>query len=171
MFTAIVNTVAQFLISGRGARNNPVLPEIVGHESAGPLLSIPAITVSDLTGKRGGDRRPRQRDQTVPEIAGQGRRTSALSAHPAGWSWHQRRGCRVAGRYRPRVMGHCCASASTGPGMTKRPNTLKIIGAPGRQLSTGEGSRAARKLTPRYRIGCKRILNSSTYSAANLKTS
>ncbi|AMC65456.1 monooxygenase [Mycobacterium tuberculosis variant africanum] len=53
-------------------------------------------------------------------------------------------------------------------GMTKRPNTLKIIEAYAKYniRRSVKDRELRRKLTPRYRIGCKRILNSSTYYPA-----
>lgn len=59
-------------------------------------------------------------------------------------------------------------------GMTKRPNTLKVIEALAKWniRHSVKDRELRRKLTPHYRIGCKRILNSSTYyrAVANPKT-
>ncbi len=53
-------------------------------------------------------------------------------------------------------------------GMTKRPNALKLFEAIARQniRQSVDNPELRAKLTPRYRIGCKRILNSSTYYPA-----
>jgi cation diffusion facilitator CzcD-associated flavoprotein CzcO len=53
-------------------------------------------------------------------------------------------------------------------GMTKRPNTLKFIEAYAKYniRRSVKDRELRRKLTPHYRIGCKRILNSSTYYGA-----
>jgi cation diffusion facilitator CzcD-associated flavoprotein CzcO len=52
--------------------------------------------------------------------------------------------------------------------MTKRPNTLKFIEAYAKYniRRSVKDRELRRKLTPHYRIGCKRILNSSTYYPA-----
>src|SRR6516225_1751466 len=53
-------------------------------------------------------------------------------------------------------------------GMTKRPNTLRFIEAYCKYniRRSVKDRELRRKLTPHYRIGCKRILNSSTYYPA-----
>ena len=53
-------------------------------------------------------------------------------------------------------------------GMTKRPNALKFIEAYCKYniRRSVKDRELRRKLTPHYRIGCKRILNSSTYYGA-----
>jgi len=53
-------------------------------------------------------------------------------------------------------------------GMTKRPNMLRFIEAYAKYniRRSVKDRELRRKLTPRYRIGCKRILNSSTYYGA-----
>src|ERR1700741_5524816 len=53
-------------------------------------------------------------------------------------------------------------------GMPKRPNTLKFLESWAKYniRRSVKDRELRRKLTPRYRIGCKRILNSSTYYGA-----
>jgi cation diffusion facilitator CzcD-associated flavoprotein CzcO len=65
-------------------------------------------------------------------------------------------------------MGIYWAQEALAYGMTKRPGALKVVELLGR-WNIGrhvKDPELRRKLTPRYRIGCKRILNSSTYYRA-----
>lgn len=172
--------VAQFLISGAGALHIPSFPEIAGRdEFAGPAFHSAQWDHSiDLTGKRvaivgtGASA-----IQIVPEIVGQ---VAELQLYQRTPPWvvprtneelpvSLRRALRTVPGLRALLrLGIYWAQEALAYGMTKRPNTLKIIEAYAKYniRRSVKDRELRRKLTPRYRIGCKRILNSSTYYPA-----
>jgi cation diffusion facilitator CzcD-associated flavoprotein CzcO len=172
--------IAQFLISGAGALHIPSVPDIEGRdEFRGPAFHSAQWDHSvDLTGKRvaiigtGASA-----IQIVPEIVGQ----------VAGLQLYQRTPPWVVPRSNPELpvalrramenvpglralarLGIYWAQEALAFGMTKRPNTLKFIEAYAKWniRRSVKDRELRRKLTPHYRIGCKRILNSSTYYRA-----
>lgn len=169
--------VAQFLVSGAGALHVPSFPEIDGRdEFAGAAFHSAEWDHSvDLTGKRvaiigtGASA-----IQIVPEIVGQ---VAELQLYQRTPPW-------VVPRSNPEIpkalrsslenvpglralvrTGIYWAQESLAIGMTKRPNALKFIEAYCKWniRRSVKDRELRRKLTPKYRIGCKRILNSSTY--------
>ncbi|CAM4276389.1 4-hydroxyacetophenone monooxygenase [Mycobacterium basiliense] len=178
--------VAQFLVSGAGALHIPSLPDIEGRdEFAGPAFHSAEWDHSvDLTGKRvaiigtGASA-----IQIVPEIVD---KVAELHLYQRTPPWvvprsnpelppALRRAMENVPGLRALVrLGLYWAQEALAYGMTKRPNMLKVVEAYGkynirRSVKDGE---LRRKLTPHYRIGCKRILNSSSYypAVANPKT-
>lgn len=178
--------VAQFLISGAGALHIPSLPEIEGRdEFAGPAFHSAEWDHSvDLTGKRvaiigtGASA-----IQIVPEIVEQ---VGELQLYQRTPPW-------VVPRSNPEIppalrramenvpglralarLGIYWAQEALAFGMTKRPNVLKVGEAYAKYniRRSVKDRELRRKLTPHYRIGCKRILNSSSYypAVANPKT-
>lgn len=172
--------IAQFLISGAGALHIPFMPEIDGADEfrGAAFHSVQWDHSIDLTGKRvamigtGASA-----IQIVPEIVG----------HVSGLQLYQRTPPWVVPRINqelPMVLRRALenvpglramvraivywAHEALAYGMTKRPGVLKVIEALAkwniRRLVKDRELR--RKLTPNYRIGCKRILNSSTYYRA-----
>ena len=158
----------------------PSFPEIDGRdEFAGPAFHSAEWDHSvDLTGKRvaiigtGASA-----IQIVPEIVGQ---VAELQLYQRTPPW-------VVPRSNPdlplalrRAMGNVpglraltrlgiyWAQEALAFGMTKRPNALKFIEAYCKYniRRSVKDRELRRKLTPNYRIGCKRILNSSTYYGA-----
>ncbi|OBG78470.1 MULTISPECIES: NAD(P)/FAD-dependent oxidoreductase [unclassified Mycobacterium] len=172
--------VGQFLISGAGALHIPSIPDIVGRdEFAGAAFHSAEWDHSvDLTGKRvamigtGASA-----IQIVPEIVN---RVAELQLYQRTPPW-------VVPRSNPEIPPAVRRAMATVPGlrplvrlaiywgqealafgMTKRPNMLKFIEAYckfniRRSVKDRE---LRRKLVPNYRIGCKRILNSSKYYRA-----
>ncbi|OBA59406.1 4-hydroxyacetophenone monooxygenase [Mycobacterium sp. 1100029.7] len=178
--------VAQFLISGAGALHIPSFPDIEGREEfAGPAFHSAQWDHSvDLTGKRvaiigtGASA-----IQIVPEIVGQ---VGELQLYQRTPPW-------VVPRSNPDISPALRTAMANVPGlralvrlaiywgqealaigMTKRPNALKFIEAYCKYniRRSVKDRELRRKLIPNYRIGCKRILNSSTYyrAVANPKT-
>jgi|HubBroStandDraft_3_1064219.scaffolds.fasta_scaffold00094_3 cation diffusion facilitator CzcD-associated flavoprotein CzcO len=172
--------IAQFLISGAGALHIPSVPDIEGRdEFQGPAFHSAQWDHSvDLTGKRvaiigtGASA-----IQIVPEIVGQ---VAELQLYQRTPPWVVPRsnpelpvalrramenvpGLRALAR-----LGIYWAQEALAFGMTKRPNTLKFIEAYAKWniRRSVKDRELRRKLTPHYRIGCKRILNSSTYYRA-----
>jgi cation diffusion facilitator CzcD-associated flavoprotein CzcO len=172
--------IAQFLISGAGALHIPSVPDIEGRdEFRGPAFHSAQWDHSvDLTGKRvaiigtGASA-----IQIVPEIVGQ---VAELQLYQRTPPWVVPRsnpelpvalrramenvpGLRALAR-----LGIYWAQEALAFGMTKRPNTLKFIEAYAKWniRRSVKDRELRRKLTPHYRIGCKRILNSSTYYRA-----
>lgn len=172
--------VGQFLISGAGALHIPSLPDIEGRdEFRGPAFHSAEWDHSvDLTGKRvamigtGASA-----IQIVPEIVGQ---VAELQLYQRTPPW-------VVPRSNPEIPVAVRRAMANVPGlraltrlviywgqealavgMTKRPNALKFIEAYVKYniRRSVKDRELRRKLTPSYRIGCKRILNSSTYYAA-----
>ena len=178
--------VAQFLISGVGALHIPSVPDIAGRgEFRGPAFHSAEWDHNvDLTGKRvavigtGASA-----IQIVPEVVDQVAELQLYQRTPA---WVVPRtneevppalrraltnipGLRLALRT-ALYWGH----EALAYGMTKRPDTLRVIEllAQWNIRRSVKDRELRRKLTPRYRIGCKRILNSSSYyrAVANPKT-
>jgi cation diffusion facilitator CzcD-associated flavoprotein CzcO len=172
--------VAQFLVSGAGALHIPSFPEIAGRdEFAGPAFhSAEWDHTADLTGKRvaiigtGASA-----IQIVPEIVGQ---VSELQLYQRTPPWVVPRSnpdfppaLRQAMENVPGLralvrLGIYCVQEALAFGMTKRPNALKFLESWAKYniRRSVKDRELRRKLTPRYRIGCKRILNSSTYYGA-----
>jgi cation diffusion facilitator CzcD-associated flavoprotein CzcO len=172
--------VGQFLISGAGAQHIPSVPDIEGRdEFHGPAFHSAEWDHSvDLTGKRvavigtGASA-----IQIVPEIIG---KVAELQLYQRTPPW-------VVPRSNPEIPAAVRRAMQNVPGlralvrlaiywsqealafgMTKRPNALKILEAWANYniRRSVKDRELRRKLTPRYRIGCKRILNSSTYYGA-----
>ncbi|SON62664.1 Baeyer-Villiger monooxygenase [Mycobacterium simulans] len=175
--------VAQFLVSGAGALHIPSFPDIEGRnefaDAGGRAFHSAEWDHSvDLTGKRvaiigtGASA-----IQIVPEIVG---KVAELQLYQRTPPW-------VVPRSNPEIPRPLRAAMETIPGlralvrlviywaqealafgMTKRPNALKFIEAYCKWniWRSVRDRELRRKLTPKYRIGCKRILNSSTYYGA-----
>ncbi|OBF22644.1 4-hydroxyacetophenone monooxygenase [Mycobacterium kubicae] len=172
--------VAQFLVSGAGALHIPAFPEIEGRdEFAGAAFHSAEWDHSvDLTGKRvaiigtGASA-----IQIVPEIVGE---VAELQLYQRTPPW-------VVPRSNPEIPTRLRSAMQNVPGlraatrlaiywgqealafgMTKRPNALKFIEAYCKYniWRSVKDRELRRKLIPNYRIGCKRILNSSTYYRA-----
>jgi cation diffusion facilitator CzcD-associated flavoprotein CzcO len=175
--------VAQFLISGAGALHIPSIPDIEGREEfAGPAFHSAQWDHSvDLTGKRvaiigtGASA-----IQIVPEIVGQVAELQLYQRTPA---WVVPRGnpefpvtLRRAMQNVPGLralvrLGIYWAHEAVAFGMTdmaKRPNALMVIEAYAKYniRRSVKDRELRRKLIPNYRLGCKRILNSTTYYRA-----
>ncbi len=178
--------VAQFLISGAGALHIPAIPEIAGRdEFRGPAFHSAEWNHDvELTGKRvavigtGASA-----IQIVPEIVD---RVAELQLYQRTPPWVVPR----TNEELPASLRHALTNVpglawalrtviywgqeALAYGMTKRPNTLKVIEALAKWniYHSVKDRELRRKLTPHYRIGCKRILNSSTYyrAVANPKT-
>jgi cation diffusion facilitator CzcD-associated flavoprotein CzcO len=177
--------IAQFLISGAGALHIPSVPDIEGSdEFRGPAFhSAEWDHSADLTGKR---------------VAVIGTGASAIQIVPeivddvAELQLYQRTPPWVVPRTNEELPGGLRRALENVPGlrlllrnvfywghealaygMTKRPGALKVIEvlAKWNIRHNVKDKELRRKLTPTYRIGCKRILNSSNYYAAvaNLK--
>ncbi|OBJ49060.1 NAD(P)/FAD-dependent oxidoreductase [Mycobacterium sp. 1423905.2] len=178
--------VAQFLVSGAGALHIPAFPDIDGRdEFVGAAFHSAEWDHSvDLTGKRvaiigtGASA-----IQIVPEIVG---KVAELQLYQRTPPW-------VVPRANPEIPARLRTAMQNVPGlralvrlaiywgqealafgMTKRPNALKFIEAYCKYniWRSVKDRELRRKLIPNYRIGCKRILNSSTYyrAVANPKT-
>lgn len=181
--------VAQFLISGAGALHIPFTPDIEGHDefkAAGGTAFHSALWDHsvDLTGKRvavigtGASA-----IQIVPEIVGQVGELQLYQRTPA-WVVPRtneelpvglrRAFANVPGLRAALRAGIYWAQEALAYGMTKRPNALRFIEAYVKWniRRSVKDRELRRKLTPHYRIGCKRILNSSSYyrAIANPKT-
>ena len=175
--------VAQFLVSGAGALHIPSVPDIEGRDeyrdAGGAAFHSAEWDHSvDLTGKRvaiigtGASA-----IQIVPEIVGQ---VAELQLYQRTPPW-------VVPRSNPDLPPRLRAAMENVPGlramtrlaiywsqealafgMTKHPNALKFIEAYCKWniRRSVKDRELRRKLTPKYRIGCKRILNSSTYYRA-----
>ncbi|MFV0495962.1 flavin-containing monooxygenase [Mycobacterium sp.] len=172
--------IAQFLVSGAGALHIPSVPEIEGRgDFAGPAFhSAQWDHDVDLRGKRvaivgtGASA-----IQILPEIVGQVAEVKLYQRTPA---W-------VVPRSNPEIPRRLRAAMATVPGlralvrlviywgqeslaigMTKRPWALKFIEQYAKYniRRSVKDRELRRKLTPHYRIGCKRILNSTTYYRA-----
>lgn len=172
--------VAQFLISGAGALHVPAVPEIDGRdEFCGPAFhSAQWDHGVDLTGKRvamigtGASA-----IQIVPEIVGRVAELQLYQRTPP-WVVPRRNPELPAALRRAMVnvpglralvrLAVYWAQEALGFGMTKRPGALKFIEALAKWniYRSVQDRELRRKLIPNYRIGCKRILNSSTYYRA-----
>jgi cation diffusion facilitator CzcD-associated flavoprotein CzcO len=181
--------VAQFLISGAGALHIPSIPDIPGRDefvaAGGAAFHSAQWDHSvDLTGKRvavigtGASA-----IQIVPEIID---RVAELQLYQRTPAWVVPRTNEELPASLRRVLTNVPGLAwalrtviywgqeALAYGMTKRPETLKVIEsfAKWNIRRSVKDRELRRKLTPHYRIGCKRILNSSTYypAVANPKT-
>ncbi|WP_421841198.1 flavin-containing monooxygenase [Mycobacterium sp.] len=175
--------ITQFLISGAGALHIPSFPEIEGRDefsdAGGAAFHSAEWDHSvDLTGKRvaiigtGASA-----IQIVPEILGQ---VAELQLYQRTPPWVVPRtneelpvGLRRAFENVPGLRALVRLAIYWGQealayGMTARPNALKILEAVAKWniRRSVKDRELRRKLIPRYRIGCKRILNSSTYYPA-----
>ncbi len=172
--------VAQFLISGAGALHIPSVPDIEGRDE----FRSPAFHSAewdhgvDLSGKRvavigtGASA-----IQIVPEIVDD---VAELQLYQRTPPWVVPRsneelpaGLRRALENVPglRVLLRNViywGQEALAYGMTKRPGALKVVEALAKWniRRNVKDKELRRKLTPTYRIGCKRILNSGTYYAA-----
>jgi cation diffusion facilitator CzcD-associated flavoprotein CzcO len=178
--------VAQFLISGAGALHIPSIPDIDGRDEflGAAFHSAQWDHSVDLTGKRvavigtGASA-----IQIVPEIVDLVAELQLYQRTPP-WVVPRTNEKLPAGLRRAltNVAGLALAlrtviywgQEALAYGMTKRPNTLKVIESLAKWniRRSVKDRELRRKLIPRYRIGCKRILNSSTYypAVANPKT-
>ena len=169
--------VGQFLVSGAGALHIPSMPDIEGRdEFRGPAFHSAEWDHSvDLTGKRvamigtGASA-----IQIVPEIVGQ---VAELQLYQRTPPWVvprsnpeipvplRRAMANVPGLRALTRLAIYWGQEALAVGMTKRPNALKFIEAYVKYniRRSVKDRELRRKLTPHYRIGCKRILNSSTY--------
>jgi len=172
--------VAQFLISGAGALHIPSLPEIEGRdEFRGPAFhSAQWDHTVDLTGKKvavigtGASA-----IQIVPEIVGQVAELQLYQRTPA-WVVPRtneelppalRRALEnIPGLRALLRLGIYWAQEALAFAMTKRPNLLRFVESYAKYniRRSIKDRELRRKLTPHYRLGCKRILNSSTYYPA-----
>ena len=178
--------VAQFLVSGVGGLHIPLVPEFEGiDEFAGAAFhSAQWDHTVDLTGKRvavigtGASA-----IQIVPEIVKDVAALQLYQRTPA-WvmprpnnpipQWMRTAFTNVPGTRALMRAGIYWIHEAVGFAMTQQPRLLKI----GELLGKWNIRRAVkdrelrRKLTPNYRAGCKRILNSDTYyqGIANPKT-
>lgn len=172
--------VAQFLVSGAGALHIPSFPDIEGRDEflGAAFHSAEWDHSVDLTGKRvaiigtGASAL-----QIVPEIVEQ---VAELQLYQRTPPWvvprsnpEIPRGLRSAMENVPGLralarLGIYWSQEALAYGMTKRPNALKFIEAYCKWniRRSVKDRELRRKLTPKYRIGCKRILNSSTYYRA-----
>ena len=178
--------VAQFLISGAGALHIPSIPDFVGRDEFGGAAFHSAQWDHgvELAGKRvavvgtGAIA-----IQIVPEIVDE---VASLQLYQRTPPWVMPRTNEGIPRALRRALdnvpglrpafraGMYWAQEAIAYGMTKRPGALKILEALGKwNIRRNVRDRHLRaKLTPSYRIGCKRILNSSNYyqAVANPKT-
>jgi cation diffusion facilitator CzcD-associated flavoprotein CzcO len=172
--------VAQFLISGAGALHIPSIPDFEGRdEFRGPAFHSAQWDHSvDLTGKRvavigtGASA-----IQIVPEIVGQVAELQLYQRTPA-WVVPRtneelppalrRALTNIPGLRALLRAGIYWAQEALAFGMTKRPNALRFIEAYAKWniRRSVKDRELRRKLVPHYRIGCKRILNSSNYYPA-----
>jgi cation diffusion facilitator CzcD-associated flavoprotein CzcO len=172
--------VAQFLISGAGALHIPSVPDIDGRDEFGSpaFHSAQWDHTVELTGKR---------------VAVIGTGASAIQIVPeivdkvAGLQLYQRTPPWVVPRTNEELPPKLRRALETVPGlrlalrnviywaqevlaygMTKRPNLLKVVEMLGKwNIRRNVADKELRaRLTPHYRAGCKRILNSSTYYQA-----
>ncbi|OPX06197.1 NAD(P)/FAD-dependent oxidoreductase [Mycobacterium sp. AT1] len=178
--------VAQFLVSGAGALHIPLIPEIEGaDEFAGAAFHSAQWDHSvDITGKRvavigtGASA-----IQLVPEIVKDVAELQVYQRTPP-WvmprpnnalpEWVRRTFTEVPGTRAAMRVAIYWLHEVVGFGMTKQPELLRIGALLGKwNIRRSVKDKALRrKLTPDYRAGCKRILNSDTYyrGIANPKT-
>jgi cation diffusion facilitator CzcD-associated flavoprotein CzcO len=178
--------VAQFLVSGAGALHIPLIPDVEGADDfAGAAFHSAQWDHSvDITGKRvavigtGASA-----IQLVPEIV---KDVAELQVYQRTPPWVMPRPNNAlpqwVGRIFTEVPGTRAAMRLAiywlhevvGFGMTKQPGLLRIGALLGKwNIRRAVKDKALRrKLTPDYRAGCKRILNSDTYyrGIANPKT-
>jgi cation diffusion facilitator CzcD-associated flavoprotein CzcO len=178
--------IAQFLVSGAGALHIPSIPDIDGRDEfrGAAFHSAQWDHDVDLPGKRvavigtGASA-----IQIVPEIVDQVAELQLYQRTPA-WVVPRtneklppslrRALTSVPGLAWALRMVIYWGQEALAYGMTRRPNLLKVIEALAKWniRRSVKDRELRRKLTPHYRIGCKRILNSSTYypAIANPKT-
>jgi cation diffusion facilitator CzcD-associated flavoprotein CzcO len=178
--------VAQFVISGAGALHVPSVPDIEGRDEfrGAAFHSAEWDHTVDLSGKRvavigtGASA-----IQIVPEIVSDVAELHLYQRTPP-WVVPRTNEELPAGLRRAleNVPGLRLAlrnaiywgQEALAYGMTKRPGVLKGVEALGKWniRRSVKDKELRRRLTPGYRIGCKRILNSSTYyqAVANSKT-
>jgi cation diffusion facilitator CzcD-associated flavoprotein CzcO len=172
--------VSQFLISGAGALHIPSIPDFEGREEfRGPAFHSAQWDHSvDLSGKRvavvgtGSSA-----IQIVPEIVGQVAELQLYQRTPQ-WVVPQtnkqlppmlrRVLSNVPGLRAGLRAGIYWAHEALAFGLLKRPGALTFVEAYAKYniRRSVKDRELRRKLTPRYRIGCRRILNSSTYYQA-----
>ncbi|MBJ7336207.1 NAD(P)/FAD-dependent oxidoreductase [Mycolicibacterium sp.] len=178
--------VAQFLISGAGALHIPLIPDIDGRDDFGgtSFHSAQWDHSVDITGKRvavigtGASA-----IQLVPEIVKDVAELQVYQRTPP-WvmprpnnalpEWIRRMFTDVPGTRAAMRVGIYWLHEVVGFGMTKQPWLLRVGAVLGKwNIRRAVKDKALRrKLTPNYRAGCKRILNSDTYyrGIANPKT-
>ena len=178
--------VAQFLVSGAGALHIPLIPEIEGADefSGAAFHSAQWDHSVDITGKRvavigtGASA-----IQLVPEIVKDVAELQVYQRTPP-WvmprpnnalpEWVRRTFTEVPGTRAAMRVAIYWLHEVVGFGMTKQPELLRIGALLGKwNIRRSVKDKALRrKLTPDYRAGCKRILNSDTYyrGIANPKT-
>ncbi|WP_458315436.1 flavin-containing monooxygenase [Mycolicibacterium brisbanense] len=178
--------IAQFLISGAGGLHIPQIPEIEGREEfAGAAFHSAQWDHSvDISGKRvavigtGASA-----IQIVPEIV---KDVAELQLYQRTPAWVMPRVNNTFPLWMRRVFSYVPGTRAllraaiywihegVGFAMTKQPRLLKIGEMMGRYNINRsiKDPELRRKLTPNYRAGCKRILNSDTYyrGIANPKT-
>ncbi|WP_299556440.1 NAD(P)/FAD-dependent oxidoreductase [uncultured Mycolicibacterium sp.] len=172
--------VAQFLISGAGPLHIPFIPDFegLGDYTGTAFHSAQWDHGVDLTGKRvavigtGASA-----IQIIPEIAGRVGELHVYQRTPA-WvmprpnnpipAWARRMFATVPGTRALLRAGIYWAHEFVGFAMTKQPRLLKIGELLGKWniRHSIRDRELRRKLTPDYRAGCKRILNSDTYYPA-----
>ena len=170
--------VAQFLISGAGGLHIPLIPDFDGLDE----FRVPAVFHSaewdhsvDLTGKRvavigtGASA-----IQIVPEIVKDVAALQLYQRTPA-WvmprpnnpipPWMRRMFTYVPGTRAAMRAGIYWIHEAVGFAMTKQPRLLKLGELMGKWniRRSVKDPELRKKLTPNYRAGCKRILNSDTY--------
>ena len=178
--------VAQFLVSGAGALHIPLIPDVEGaDEFAGAAFHSAQWDHSvDITGKRvavigtGASA-----IQLVPEIVKDVAELQVYQRTPP-WvmprpnnalpDWVRRTFTEVPGTRAAMRVAIYWLHEVVGFGMTKQPALLRIGALLGKWniRRSVKDKTLRRKLTPDYRAGCKRILNSDTYyrGIANPKT-
>jgi cation diffusion facilitator CzcD-associated flavoprotein CzcO len=178
--------VAQFLISGAGALHIPLIPDIEGRDEfeGASFHSAQWDHACDITGKRvavigtGASA-----IQLVPEIVEDVAELQVYQRTPP-WvmprpnnalpEWVRRIFTDVPGTRAAMRAAIYWMHEVVGFGMTKQPGLLRVGALLGKwNIRRAVKDKALRrKLTPNYRAGCKRILNSDTYyrGIANPKT-
>ncbi|MET0473040.1 MAG: NAD(P)/FAD-dependent oxidoreductase [Mycobacterium sp.] len=178
--------VAQFLVSGAGGLHIPLIPDIEGRSEfqGAAFHSAQWDHAVDIAGKRvavigtGASA-----IQLVPEIANEVAELQVYQRTPP-WvmprpnnafpEWTRRLFSDVPGARALMRAGIYWIHEGVGFAMTQQPRLLKIGELLGRwNIRRSVADRELRrKLTPNYRAGCKRILNSDTYyrGIANPKT-
>jgi len=172
--------VAQFLVSGAGGLHIPLIPDIEGidefRDAGGDMFhSAQWDHGVDITGKRvavigtGASA-----IQIVPEIVGDVAELQLYQRTPA-WvmprpnnafpEWTRRMFATVPGTRALMRASIYWIHEAVGFAMTRQPRLLKLGELMGRWniRRSVKDAELRRKLTPNYRAGCKRILNSDTY--------
>jgi cation diffusion facilitator CzcD-associated flavoprotein CzcO len=172
--------VAQFLVSGAGGLHIPLIPDIDGIDEfrGAAFHSAQWDHGADLTGKRvavigtGASA-----IQIVPAVVDEVAELHLYQRTPA-WvmprpnnafpEWMRRMFATVPGTRALMRDGIYWIHEAVGFAMTRQPRLLKIGELMGRWniRRSIKDRELRRKLTPNYRAGCKRILNSDTYYGA-----